>query len=136
MKQTTASRHSHPTAARSSAAPIARAAEFTWCPLFGGTEQKIAEGGRNPRFSPGGKWVAYWVGERGLNPTSLSKLYIVASTGGPAKQICPDLTFAADAVWSPDGKSLLFASSDVKEFSLRRLDRYDWWVVSLAQEIG
>jgi Tol biopolymer transport system component len=31
-------------------------------PTFGGVEQRIAELGRSPRFSPDGKCIAYWVG--------------------------------------------------------------------------
>jgi len=98
---------------------------------LGGAEQKVAEHGNNPRFSPDGKWIAYWTGERGTGLISLSKLYIVASTGGPARELRPELAWGSDAVWSPDGKSLLFASSDVKERGGRNWDRYDWWVASL-----
>jgi Tol biopolymer transport system component len=94
---------------------------------LGGAEQKIAEHGKNPRFSPDGKWIAYWAGERGR---WASKLYIVASTGGPANEVHPELLFSSDPIWSPDGKNLLFAGSDGKEWG-SAFKRYDWFVASL-----
>jgi Tol biopolymer transport system component/tRNA A-37 threonylcarbamoyl transferase component Bud32 len=98
---------------------------------LGGAEQKIAEHGKNPRFSPDGKWVAYWAGERGLGLLSnLSKLYIVASTGGPASELPRELLFRSDPIWSPDGKTVLFAGSDAKEV-VSAFGRYDWFVASL-----
>jgi Tol biopolymer transport system component/tRNA A-37 threonylcarbamoyl transferase component Bud32 len=94
---------------------------------LGGAEQKIAEHGKNPRFSPDGKSIVYWAGERGV---SVSKVYIVASTGGPPIEVHRDLFMHTDPIWSPDGKYLLFAGSDAKERGAA-LSRYDWFVASL-----
>jgi Tol biopolymer transport system component len=96
---------------------------------LGGAEQKIAEHGKNPRFSPDGKWIAYWAGERGPVARS-NKLYIVASTGGPASEPLQEFLFRSDPIWSPDGRNLLFAGSDSKE-RVGAPSSYDWFVASL-----
>src|SRR5262249_16946960 len=94
---------------------------------LGGAEQKIAEHGKNPRFSPDGRWIAYWAGERGPWLTSKrSKQYVVASTGGPAREPHQGFHNRSDPIWSPDGKYLLFAGSDSAAFG-----SYDWFVASL-----
>lgn len=60
----------------------------------------------DPHFSPDGKWVAF-TGDYGGNPD----VYVVSAEGGVPRR----LTYhpSADIVegWTPDGKSVLFASS-------------------------
>ena len=59
-----------------------------------------------PRFSPDGKWIAF-----SSNREGNYDVYVIAATGGKAKQ----LTFhsADDNVvgWTPDGKNVIFTSS-------------------------
>jgi tricorn protease len=59
-----------------------------------------------PRFSPDGKWIAF-----SSNREGNYDVYVIAATGGKAKQ----LTFhsADDNVvgWTPDGKKVIFTSS-------------------------
>jgi tricorn protease len=59
-----------------------------------------------PRFSPDGKWIAF-----SSNREGNYDVYVIAATGGRAKQ----LTFhsADDNVvgWTPDGKNVIFTSS-------------------------
>jgi Tol biopolymer transport system component len=89
---------------------------------LGGDERLIAPGGRHPRFSPDGKWIAY-AGAHEQAP----KIYIVAAIGGAARELqtgTPDATFP---IWSPDGRHLLFIGrSELSPFS-----RLDWWVVPM-----
>src|SRR4029077_10676295 len=66
--------------------------------------------------------------ERGV--VQASKLNMVASTGGPASELHPELLYRSDPIWSPDGKNLLFAGSDAKE-RVSAFNRYDWFVASL-----
>ena len=47
---------------------------------LGGEERLIAKAGHGPRFSPDGRWIAYYVGAAGGKAT---RMYIVPSTGGP-----------------------------------------------------
>src|SRR5581483_3771606 len=96
-------------------------------PALGGTPRRIADGGRRPRFSPDGEWLAYWLGEEGV--FSRNKIYVVSAKGGEPRQLAATFLSADYPVWSPDGKHVLFvgAESDKKQVS----DRYDWWVAPL-----
>jgi hypothetical protein len=49
-------------------------------PTLGGEARLIAPHGRNPRFSPDGSRIAYWVGDRQAS----SVIYLVAASGGQA----------------------------------------------------
>ena len=96
-------------------------------PALGGTPRRIADQGRRPRFSPDGRWLAYWVGEEGV--FSRNSLYIVPAQGGGPRQLASTFLSAYYPVWSPDSKCVLFlgAESDKKPVN----DRYDWWVAPL-----
>jgi serine/threonine protein kinase len=93
-------------------------------PAFGGAARLIAKGGRRPRFSPDGKWIAFWVGGMGAAfvPGSTS-VYVVSTDGGEARRIGPE-EFAAirHPVWMPDGR-LLFIG--------RRDEDVDWWIAPI-----
>jgi Tol biopolymer transport system component len=76
--------------------------------ISAGGAKLVAPDGRNPRFSPDGAWIAYWVGSPGgdtLPPAG--KTYIVRSSGGTARPVLGQVISAACPVWSPNGKSLL-----------------------------
>jgi eukaryotic-like serine/threonine-protein kinase len=76
----------------------------------GGDPRLLATGGRRPRYSPDGRWVAYWTGpsSSGTQPDAAYKMFIVRSGGGAPRPVRPDIAPAAYPTWSPDGKSLLF----------------------------
>jgi hypothetical protein len=73
---------------------------------LGGEPRLIARAGQNPLFSPDGKWIAFWVGQKVKTPGSqpvAGRLYVVSPQGGPTKQLQPEFVSAANPVWSPDG---------------------------------
>ena len=70
---------------------------------LGGEERLIAPGGRHPRFSPDGNWIAY-AGAHEQAP----KIYVVAATGGAARELQTGTPSATYPIWSPDGNYLLF----------------------------
>src|SRR5262249_44753898 len=76
------------------------------------------------RYSPDGKWIAYWIGERQANAT----IGVVQSGGGQPRQLDLNPTFSAARypLWSPDGKYLLFLGRP----SAAGYDD-DWWVASV-----
>jgi Tol biopolymer transport system component/CheY-like chemotaxis protein len=87
--------------------------------LVGGQPRLLAAQGRNPRYSPDGKWIAYWIGNAHAN----SRMGIVPAAGGPARNFDfgrPELSAARYPVWSPDGSRVLF------------MGHYDWWVAVVA----
>jgi Tol biopolymer transport system component len=77
---------------------------YTISPLGGGL-RKIADYGHRPRFSPDGKWIAYWMGERHL--AVLGTVWIIPATGGEPKKLTPNFTGAEDPVWAPDSKGII-----------------------------
>jgi len=93
-------------------------------PALGGAPRRVADGGRRPRFSPDGQWIAYWVGDR--HQFARNVLHVARSTGGESRRIAPSFFSADDPIWSSDGRHVLFlgAEDDRKPPS----DRYDWWV--------
>ncbi len=90
--------------------------------VLGAEVKLIAKLGRGPRFSPDGQRIVYWVGESYFVRT---QVYIVAATGGTPRQVQPQFYGAHDAVWSSDGKHLLFWGQRSESSAP------DWWVASV-----
>ncbi len=97
---------------------------------IGGEVTRVAPAGRNPHFSPDGRWIAYWTG---INNTSIvtgsagGELYVLPANGGPAQRIGVDIPGAGDPVWSPDSRHVLVLRPP--EASPSEADM-DWWLVS------
>lgn len=98
-------------------------------PAFGGEMRLLARQGLNPRFSPDGSQVAYWVGEPNVASAvpGNGAVWVVPVAGGQPQRIGPNFTNARYPIWSPDGKSLLvmgYTSDKPSESSA-----IDWWLV-------
>ena len=95
-------------------------------PTFGGQEPRLlVTGGRRPRFSPDGHFIAYWTGTNvGFADSSGSyRTFVIPASGGAAREI-GGFTGARYPVWSPDGQSLLLLGSrDPRPLAAT----YDWW---------
>ncbi len=100
-------------------------------PSKGGEARLIAAGGRRPRYSPDGRWIAYWVGPPGLTPQTdgAYKIFIIPSSGGASKQIQADFASCLYPVWSPDSKRLLFLGRP--DATRRDPGAIDWWIASI-----
>ncbi len=62
----------------------------------------------NARWSPDGKWISF--NKAGKN--MLSHVYVMPAAGGEAKRVTSPETFSdTAAVWTPDGKHLVYMSS-------------------------
>jgi serine/threonine protein kinase len=96
---------------------------------LGGDARPIAAGGKRPRFSPDGKWIAFWIGGIGADfvGSGGSRVVIVPSNGGAARVVATNLVSARHPIWSPDGTRLLVYGTTEH----RTLDSQgnDWWVV-------
>ena len=92
-------------------------------PSLGGDAVLVAPRGRGPRFSPDGRWIAYWEGRESsdLLPGT-ARVFVIESGGGQARQVGADLAAALYPVWSPAGDELLV---------LGRQDggEADWWTI-------
>ncbi|MDQ1474177.1 MAG: eukaryotic-like serine/threonine-protein kinase [Bryobacterales bacterium] len=112
--------------------------------ILGGEERLVVRKGRRPRFSPDGKWLAYWAGFSSGDPSSpgSNKIFIVPSNGGTPSQLAPQFESALYPVWSPDGKHVLFLGASGKDSATagsvltganRPGNRMDWWIADLNQ---
>lgn len=101
----------------------------------GGEARLVAPYGRRPKFSPDGKWIAYWVGrETGDNTgyfmvPGAGKTYVVSATGGDPREIQPAFAATGYPIWTPDSRHILFLGN-------RNPNEYhegtvDWWVADL-----
>jgi eukaryotic-like serine/threonine-protein kinase len=100
-------------------------------PAFGGNTRLLARDGVDPKYSPDGSRVAYWIGGSGVNPAvpGSGTVWVLSLNGGPSKQIgASNFTAARSPIWSPDGGRLLvvgYASTRVYDNA-----GIDWWIVS------
>ncbi len=98
-------------------------------PSMGGEAALLVPGGHAPRFSPDGRWIAYWAGResQGLLPGT-ARTFVIESGGGQPRQVGADLAVALYPIWSPHGDSLL---------ALGRRDAADanpdWWILPFQQ---
>ena len=64
------------------------------------------------RWSPDGKWIAYTGSPDANDGVSTTYLYLIASTGGPPKQLTAKFDLnAGTPVWARDGKTLYFSAN-------------------------
>src|SRR4030095_1739056 len=73
---------------------------YTVAPMGGDPKQILAESWpRTPRFSPDGRWIAYWTGFpasviAGGIPGALGSIAIVSAEGGASREIASGLASA------------------------------------------
>jgi hypothetical protein len=91
-------------------------------PSLGGEARLIARNGRDPTFSPDGKWIAYWVGIEVLYSLNGGDVFIVPSSGGVPQRVRTDMKLGYP-IWCRDSRHLLVLGA-----SLNQLSGFDWWV--------
>ncbi len=93
-------------------------------PVSGGPATFFARGGRRPRFSPDGKWIAFWQGQIGSGFLSGSAQIMIGSADGSSvNNFKPEFGVSAYPVWTPDGNSILFLGQKGTE--------RDWWLAPI-----
>jgi eukaryotic-like serine/threonine-protein kinase len=111
----------------------ANGGEIDTVSAIGGEPVRITGSGKDPRFSPDGKLVAYWAGrEVGTLKGGFSSgaVYVVPSMGGLSTRISGGLAIAAKPVWAPDGRHVLVVGE--KKLAAYGGEIHDWWVLPLA----
>lgn len=87
----------------------------------------LAPGGSWPRISPDGRWVLYTI--RNEQEWSAGTIFVVPAEGGMPRQLATGFADAHYAIWSEDGKHVLFCGTEESNVPERE---HDWWVVPLA----
>ena len=100
-------------------------------PALGGTPVLLASGGRNPRFSPDGRWVAYSVGGGALSSPGTAGVFVINAGGGAPRAIHPEMATATNPVWSPNGDSLLVLGR--KDGAAPADAELDWWILPVGE---
>ncbi|MBP1596785.1 MAG: serine/threonine protein kinase [Acidobacteria bacterium] len=95
--------------------------------MQGGEARRISDRGYSPRFSPDGTYISYGVMPASLG-AALNKMFLVSPQGGEPKPFQPEFSIdglrsGSGALWSPDGKHILFCGTRNGEASTT-----DWWV--------
>ena len=101
-------------------------------PALGGQEPRLlVAGGRRPRFSPDGQFIAYWIGSNvGFDQNAGGyRTFVIPVAGGAAREV-KGFTGARYPVWAPDGRSLLvLGSRETRPLA----QTYDWWRAPLDE---
>src|ERR1017187_8957470 len=98
-------------------------------PALGGSAVLLAPLGRNPRFSPDGRWVAYSVGGEAVSNAGSAGVFIISSGGGVPRAINPEMATATTPVWSPGSDRLLVLGRKDRKAPARA--EIDWWILPI-----
>jgi Tol biopolymer transport system component len=94
-------------------------------PTFGGEQPRLlVTGGREPSFSPDGRFVAYWTGSN-VGFSGNYDAWTVPVAGGSPRPI-KGLASARFPIWLADGRSLLVLASQAR--GSRDVHGWDWWI--------
>jgi Tol biopolymer transport system component len=99
---------------------------------LGGEPRLVARAlrARTPRYSPDGRWIAYWTGLSAsvvATGSVTGSFFVVPSTGGPPRALQTGFANARYPVWAPDSDRILFLGERHDEPR-----EYDWYVTSTA----
>jgi eukaryotic-like serine/threonine-protein kinase len=95
--------------------------------VTGTGERLLVPDGRNPRFSPDGRRVAYWIGDPDETVGS-GQLFLLSLADGSSVRLAADFKDARLPVWSSDGKYILFTGCRTGDQPLPACS--EWWVMS------
>jgi Tol biopolymer transport system component len=90
-------------------------------------ERLLVPDGRNPRFSPDGGSVVYWVGDADATVAS-GWLFLMSLADGSSVRLAADFKDARLPIWSSDGRSILFTGCRAGDQNLPACS--EWWVTS------
>src|SRR5262249_5133979 len=86
----------------------------------------LVAGGRHPQFSPDGREIVYWTGERDPAVAS-AQAYAIRADGSGKRRLASDFADARNPIWSSDGRQILFEGCRTTSPPLPAC--VDWWAV-------
>ena len=95
-----------------------------------GGEHLLVPGGRDPLFSPDGRSIVYWIGDRDDTFPS-GRLFLYSLKDGTSTRMVPDFVDARFPVWSSSGAFILFAGCRAADVPLPSCT--EWWATSRDQ---
>ena len=98
-------------------------------PALGGNPVLLASLGRNPRFSPDGRWVAYSVGGEAVSSPGSARVFVIEAGGGVPRAVHPEMATATHPVWSPRGDRLLVLGR--RDANAPAGAELDWWILPI-----
>jgi eukaryotic-like serine/threonine-protein kinase len=102
-------------------------------PALGGTPVLLAARGRNPRFSPDGRWIAYSAGGGALSSPGTAGVFVIGAGGGAPRAIHQEMATAANPIWSPGGDRLLVLGRQDGAAAARA--ELDWWILPVGDGV-
>jgi Tol biopolymer transport system component len=92
-------------------------------PSLGGEAVLLAPHGRTPRYSPDGRWLAYWEGRESQDVLAGSAhVFLMEAGGGQPRALATDLAASLYQAWSPQSDTLVVLGRKADE-------QPDWWIV-------
>jgi Tol biopolymer transport system component len=92
----------------------------------GSGDSLLVAGGRSPAFSPDGRWIAYWKGNRD-DVVPSGELYKISPHGGIPIRLAGDFADARYPTWNSNGQSILFEGCRSSTSALTACT--EWWVM-------
>lgn len=92
-----------------------------------GGERLLVRDGRDPRFSPDGGSVVYWVGDRDGTVAS-GQIFLLSLADGSSVRLVPDFIDARFPVWSSSGRFILFTGCRRGDVPMPVCS--EWWATS------
>ena len=89
------------------------------------SQRLLMPAGRNPQFSPDGRRVAYWVGDKD-DSTPSGKLYVLSLADGRRLRVAASFSDARWPIWSSDGVHILFYGCRGRSQPMPAC--LDWWI--------
>jgi serine/threonine protein kinase len=90
-------------------------------------ERLLVAGGRDPRFSPDGRSIAYWVGDPDVTIPN-AEIFVLSLANGSSVQLAVDFKDARFPFWTPDGRYILFTGCRTGDQALTACS--EWWMTN------
>jgi Tol biopolymer transport system component/DNA-binding winged helix-turn-helix (wHTH) protein len=103
-------------------------------PTLGGTPRLLVAQGRDARYSPDGKWIAYWAGTPMSSVPSAvpaGRVFVISSEGGAPRELGAQLPSAGYPIWSSDSRYLVVTVDPYHPQHANARSAADWYIVPI-----